>query len=103
MTIVTILLLACVTFGTRYLFLIKRLPIRLGPNMRLLLSFSGPGVLAAILAPILLVRGGQLQLTLANPYLWGGAAAIAAAWKTGNIYWTIGAGMLVFIGVGQIV
>jgi len=102
MTIVTILLLACVTFGTRYLFLIKRLPIRLSPDLRLMLSFSGPGVLAAILAPILLVRNDQLQLTISNPYLWGAVAAIVAAWKSGNIYWTVGIGMLVFIGAGQL-
>ena len=103
MTLLTILLLASITFGTRYLFLEGRLPVRLGPNLRLLLSYSGPSVLAAILAPILFVRSDQLYLSVSNPYLWGAAVAVAAAYKTGNIYWTIGAGMLVFIGVGQIV
>ena len=57
---------------------------------------------AAILAPILLVRNDQLQLTISNPYLWGAVAAIVAAWKSGNIYWTVGIGMLVFIGAGQL-
>ena len=103
MTLLTILLLACITFGTRYLFLEGRLPVRLGPNLRLLLSFSGPSVLAAILTPILLVRNDQLYLSLSNPYLWGAAAAMTAAYKTGNIYWTIGSGMLVFMASGQIV
>jgi len=103
MIILTILLLASITFGTRYLFLEGRLPVRLGPNLRLLLSYSGPSVLAAILAPILLVRNDQLYLSITNPYLWGAAAAITAAYKTGNIYWTIGAGMLVFIACGQLV
>ena len=101
MTLLTILLLACITFGTRYLFLEGRLPIRLGPNLRLLLSYSGPSVLAAILAPILFVRSEQLYLSSSNPYLWGAAVAAAAAYKTGNIYWTIGSGMLVFIAAGQ--
>jgi len=102
-TLLTILLLAGITFATRYLFLEGRLPVRLGPNLRLLLSYSGPSVLAAILAPILFVRREQLDLSLSNPYLWGAAAAVTAAYKTGNIYWTIGAGMLVFIAVGQLI
>ena len=103
MTLLTILLLACITFGTRYLFLEGRLPIRLGPNLRLLLSYSGPSVLAAILAPILFVRSEQLYLSSSNPYRWGAAVAAAAAYKTGNIYWTIGSGMLVFIAAGQLI
>ena len=103
MTLLAILLLACITFGTRYLFLEGRLPIRLGPSLRLLLSYSGPSVLAAILAPILFVRSEQLYLSSSNPYLWGAAVAAAAAYKTGNIYWTIGAGMLVFIAAGQLI
>ncbi len=103
MTLLTILLLACITFGTRYLFLEGRLPIRLGPNLRLLLSYSGPSVLAAILAPILFVRSEQLYLSSSNPYLWGAAVAAAAAYKTGNIYWTIGSGMIVFIAAGQLI
>ena len=103
MVMLTILLLACITFVTRYLFLEGRLPVRLGPNLRLLLSYSGPSVLAAILAPIILVRNDQLYLSISNPYIWGAAAAITAAYKTGNIYWTIGAGMLVFIASGQLV
>ena len=41
MTMLTILLLACITFATRYLFLEGRLPIRLGANVKHLLSFSG--------------------------------------------------------------
>ena len=103
MTLLTILLLACITFGTRYLFLEGRLPVRLGPNLRLLLSYSGPSVLAAILAPILFVRSDQLYLSISNPYLWGATVAVAAAYKTGNIYWTIGSGMLVFIAAGQLI
>jgi len=102
-TLLTILLLACITFGTRYLFLEGRLPIRLGPSLRLLLSYSGPSVLAAILAPILFVRSEQLYLSSSNPYLWGAAVAAAAAYKTANIYWTIGSGMLVFIAAGQLI
>jgi branched-subunit amino acid transport protein len=97
MTLLTIFLLACVTFSTRYLFLEGRLPIRLGPNLKHLLSFSGPAVLTAIAAPILLVHDQQLDIALDNSYIWGAAVAILAAYKTRSIYWTIGLGMLIFV------
>ena len=100
MTLMTILLLACITFTTRYLFLEGRLPIRLGPNVRHLLSYSGPAVLTAIAAPILLVHQQQLDLASENPYLWGALMAIVVAHKTGSVYWTIGLGMLIFMVVG---
>ncbi len=97
MILVTILLLACVTFGTRYLFLEGKLPVRLGSNIRELLSFSGPAVLMAICMPILFVHNNKLDTNLDNPYLWGAIAATATAYKTANIYWTVGLGILAFI------
>lgn len=100
MTLLTIFLLACVTFGTRYLFLEGRLPIRLGPNIKHLLSFSGPAVLTAIAAPIIFVHQQQLHIAIDNPYLWGALAAIVAAYKTGSVYWTIGLGLLTFVLAG---
>jgi branched-subunit amino acid transport protein len=100
-TVLTILLLAGITFGTRYLFLEGRLPVRLGSNLKQFLSYSGPAVLTAITMPILFVHKHQLDTNIANPYLWGALAAIAAAYKTANIYWTVGLGMLVFAGVSS--
>ena len=99
MILLSILLLASVTFGTRYLFLEGRLPIRLGPNVKTLLGYSGPAVLTAITAPILFVHDQQLDISLDNPYLWGAVAAIGAAHKTRSDYWTIGLGLLVYIFV----
>ena len=96
MIFVTIFLLACITFGTRYLFLEGRLPIRLGPNIKQLLSYSGPAVLTAITAPILFVHDQQLDVYVGNPYLWGAVAAVVAAHKTRSVYWTIGLGMLLY-------
>ena len=100
MTLMTILLLACITFTTRYLFLEGRLPIRLGPNVRHLLSYSGPAVLTAIAAPTLLVHQQQLDLASDNAYLWGALMAIVVAHRTGSVYWTIGLGILIFMVVG---
>ena len=66
MTVLTILLLACITFGTRYLFLEGRLPVRLGSNIKQFLSYSGPAVLTAITMPILFVHKQQLDTAVSN-------------------------------------
>ena len=100
MNLLTILLLACVTFGTRYVFLEGKLPVRLGPNLRELLRFSGPAVLMAICMPILFIHHHQLDTSYSNPYLWGALAATAAAYKTANIYWTVGLGIIIFVATG---
>ena len=102
MTILTIFLLAGITFGTRYLFLEGRLPVRLGSNIKQFLSYSGPAVLTAITMPILFVHQQQLDTSVSNPYLWGALVAIAAAYKTANIYWTVGLGMLAFVTVSSL-
>ena len=97
MTFLIILLLAVIIFTSRYLFLEGRLPMRLGANARNFLSFSGPAVLTAICVPIIFVRDNELNVALSNPYLGAAVVAVVAAWKTGNIYWTVGLGMLVFV------
>jgi branched-subunit amino acid transport protein len=50
----------------------------------------------------LFVHKNQLDTALDNPYLWGALAAIAAAYKTANIYWTVGLGMLAFAAVNSL-
>ena len=95
----TILALTAITFSTRYLFLEKHFPLRLGPLARRALSFSGPAVLSAIAAPILLVQHGEMQWQLSNPYLWGGIVAIATARITRNVYATMLLAGLVFIAL----
>ena len=101
MTILTLALLALITFTTRYLFLEQRLPLRLGPNLRLFLSFSAPAVLTAIFFPILLVHDHQMNIFLSNNYLWGGASAILTAYRTANVYWTILVGTTAFLVSGS--
>ncbi len=96
-----IFLLALIIFTSRYLFLEGRLPVRLGANARDFLRFSGPAVLTAICMPIILVKDSELNLALNNPYLGAAIVAIVAAWKTSNIYWTVGLGTVVFILYGS--
>ena len=99
MTVVTILLMAIITFTTRYLFIHPRFPIKLGAKAVKFLSFSAPAVLTAIWVPIIFVRQQELMLSPTNPYLIGATIAVIFAVKGKNIYWTVGAGMVVFIGM----
>ena len=97
MTFITIISLAFITFTTRYLFLEGRLSLRLGLNVKQILSFSAPAVLTAIFVPILLIQKQELNIGYTNQYLWGGITAICAAYKTQSVYWTISIGTAVFI------
>ena len=97
MTILTIVLLASITFTTRYFFTHPRLPITLSVKAQKFLSYSAPCVLTAIWVPIIIIQQGQLNFSLTSPYLWGATAAIVAAYFSKNIYITAGAGGGVFI------
>ncbi|MBE0364724.1 hypothetical protein PULV_a2479 [Pseudoalteromonas ulvae UL12] len=92
----TILLMACVTFVSRYLFLHRALPFTVGQKLQQFLSYSAPAVLTAIWVPIVLLEDGALNLTWHNPYIPAAIVAIAVAAKTNNIYYTSLAGLAVF-------
>jgi len=95
MAIVTIFLLAVITFFTRYLFLEGKLPLKLGENAKILLNYSAPAVLTAIATPIIFIRNKQLEASLSNPYLLAACLAVMVAHFTRNIYWTVLTGMTV--------
>ncbi|MFB1014752.1 MAG: AzlD domain-containing protein [Alteromonadaceae bacterium] len=99
MTLLTIVLMAIITFMTRYFFLHPSLPIKLGAKTVKFLSFSAPAVLTAIWVPIIFVREHELILSPTNPYLIGATTAIIFAAKSKNIYLTLSAGMVVFISM----
>lgn len=95
MAILSIILLAAITFFTRYLFLEGKLPLRLSENAQTLLSYSAPAVLTAIAAPIVFIRDQQLEANLNNPYLIAAFLAVLVAYLTRSIYWTVFIGMAV--------
>ena len=82
---ITILLMACITFFTRYLFLHRALP------------FSAPAVLTAIWVPIVFINDEGINLDWQNPYLSAAVVSVIVAYKTHNIYYTTLAGMGLFI------
>ncbi|AWB58363.1 MULTISPECIES: AzlD domain-containing protein [unclassified Colwellia] len=97
MTLITILLMAVITFTTRYLFIHPRLPVRLGAKMAKLLSFSAPAVLTAIWVPIIFIQQGELSVSLQNPYLIAATFAVGTAAKTKSIYLTMFIGLITFV------
>lgn len=96
MTLLTIFLLAVITFTTRYLFLHPSLPVKLGPKMISFLKFSAPAVLTAIWVPIIFVHEGELNINPLNPFVFSATLAVIISVKTQSIYWTVGISVFVF-------
>lgn len=86
-----------VTFLVRYLILALVGKVKLPERVLTGLRFVPVAVLAAIIAPELLIRDGNSALTLANAYLVGGVIALIVAWRWGNLLLTIVAGMGSFV------
>lgn len=97
MTLLTIILLACITFFSRYLFLAPKLPLRIGASMTHLLSFSAPAVLTAIWVPIIFIKDNHFNDSLTNPYLLAATVAVITAHKSKSVYLTLGVSMIVFV------
>ncbi|MDO6445808.1 AzlD domain-containing protein [Colwellia sp. 1_MG-2023] len=89
MTLMTILLMAMITFLTRYLFIHPKIPLRLNAKVVSFLSFSAPAVLTAIWVPIIFIREGTLALSLNNPYIIAATVAVLLAAKKVNIYFIL--------------
>jgi len=57
------------------------------------LPFVAPAVLSAFVVPALLAPNGALDASLVNARLFAGALAAVVAWRTRNVFLTIGVGM----------
>jgi branched-subunit amino acid transport protein len=88
-----IAIIGAFTFATRLSFILllgsRQVPPLLGRALRLV----PPAVLSAIIFPELLLPGGTLDLSFRNPRLLAGMLAALVAWRTKNIFLTIGVGM----------
>lgn len=88
-----ILGMAAVTFLTR------ALPIAILSRRTLPEGLSGwlrhipVAVFTVIAVQGTLAPTGQLYFSLGSPYIWGGIAAVVVAWRTGNVFLTILAGL----------
>ncbi len=97
MILLTIVLLACITFASRYLFLHPKLPIRMGAKTTHFLSFSAPAVLTAIWVPIVFIQENSLNISITNPYFLAATVAIITAYKSHSVYLTLGTSLAVFV------
>lgn len=90
---IAILLVSLVTFLLRASFILFADPHRFPHAFRQALTFVAPSVIAAIVAPGLLLLDGRLDLTLDNPRWIAGAIAIVATILTRSAVVAIVAGM----------
>lgn len=88
-----ILVIAVGTFALRFSFIYLFERVRdVPPGVERALSFVAPAVLAALVAPALLVVDGSITV-VGNERLLAGLAGVAVAWRTESIIWTIVAGV----------
>ena len=85
------------TFGMRFIFIYLLGRFEIPETLRGALRFVPPALLSAIVVPELLVRSGQIDLTLSNFRLLAGLAAVLVAWKTKNTLLTILGGMVTLL------
>ncbi|WP_263768531.1 AzlD domain-containing protein [Propionivibrio soli] len=81
----TILGMFVATFLIRASFLVFGQRLRFPPAVIEALGHVPVAVLSAIVIPEAIAPGGQLNLSLANPYLVGTLIAGLIAWKTGRL------------------
>jgi branched-subunit amino acid transport protein len=68
----------------------------LPPEAERLLRFVPTAVLAGLAAPSLLLLDGVVTVSLNNYRLLAGAVAVIVAWRTEDMFATVGAGMVAF-------
>jgi branched-subunit amino acid transport protein len=94
---VAIVVIGLATYGFRVSFIhlfgrIEEVPERIQRPLR----YVPPAVLAALVFPDLLTMRPSVVATLADERLIAGVVAAVVAWRTENVFATIGVGMGVF-------
>ena len=85
--------MGAITYGLRLSMIVFFGRVEMPETLRRALRFVPPAVLSAIVLPELLIPGGTFSLSLGNARLAAGLLAAAVAWRTGNVFLTIGTGM----------
>lgn len=85
---------AVVTFALRFSFLGTVKPHSIAPNIKEALRFVPAAVFAAIVVPQVLIREEAIHLAPDNPRLLAAIAALAIAWFTRSVTWTLVGGMV---------
>ena len=91
--------MAVVTYLPRLLPTLFLSGRNLQPLLVAWLRLVPPAVLAAMLAPSLLLRQGTIDLSFDNLFFWAALVAFPVAWKSGSLFATVIIGMgLVALG-----
>jgi branched-subunit amino acid transport protein len=90
----TMALAGLVTFLIRYSFIGTAGRFTAPAWFRGMLRFVPIAALTALIWPDMLMPAGQLFVSLHNPRLLAGLVAGLVAWRSGNIFLTIGVGMV---------
>ena len=83
-----------ITYTIRLSMIVMSGQIEIGDNIQRALRYVPPAVLSAIIVPEMLQPGGTLDISLGNERMLAGLIAIAVAWFTKNLLWTVAIGML---------
>jgi branched chain amino acid efflux pump len=81
------------TFAIRLSFILLLSRVAVPPLLVHALRFVPPAVLSAIVASEIFIRDGAPDLSLGNVRVLAGALAALVAWRTRNVFLTIGVGM----------
>lgn len=91
---VTLVAIGLITFVWRVSFIALWQRLSIPDVVERALAYVPAAVLAAIVAPELLAPNNAIELSLGNERLLAGVAAGIVAWRTQNMFWTIGVGMV---------
>lgn len=98
-----ILVVAAGTFGFRFsfIYLVERVD-EFPPLAERALRYVAPAVLAALVAPSILVVDGSVAV-LGNERILAGLVGAAVAWRTESILWTMVVGVGALLVIQQVV
>ena len=88
--------LTVATIVTRSSFFLLGNAVKFPPRVQHALRYAPAAALAAIVVPDMLLSGGAVTISLANPKLLAGIGAIVFFWATRHLLGTIVVGMALF-------
>jgi branched-subunit amino acid transport protein len=89
--------MALVTFSIRYVMFAMAGRIRFPLWLKQALTFVPPVVLGAIIAPLILMPEGFLDISLSNPYFWAALVAAGIGFWRQHLLTTIVVGLVSFV------
>lgn len=101
-----ILAMAVITFTVRYLFFSNTVEIKINEKIKMVLSFTAPCILTAMLVPIAfkdIVEAHVLKNLLVSSYFWASLCAVVLSLLIRNTLLVIILSMLIFYGLNTFV